>query len=94
MVEHGLPVQISSQYIFWLPEKVLFTKQGSISKRSLDLDNHIGGTIKSLQDVIFTQMEKYNANINDAFVMDMEIKKRASKNNSTGVTVHMALEEI
>ena len=83
----GRPVQMKIRYIFWVPRADLIAKSTSgISKTSLDVDN----AMKCINDVVFKRMEKFNPDINDAYVTYMGLEKRPSPKEQYGITIHLS----
>lgn len=76
---------IEIHYIFWVPEKELYTKQGNISKRSLDIDN----CVKSVNDVLFKRMSRHNSDIDDSKITRMTLEKRKAPNDLYGITISL-----
>ena len=73
---------ISVEYYFYMSD--LYTKKGSINKKSLDLDN----CLKILQDAIFDKLK-----INDAFILDQKSYKRYGNENKIIVIIRAERKE-
>lgn len=78
------------RYIFWIPQKKIMTKKGSISKTGGDAANYE----KSLTDVIFKRLKKHNSNLDDSQIVKMIIEKKISANNRYGISAHFSQMEI
>jgi len=86
----GSPIEMDLRLIFWLPHGNMITKAGAISKNSVDIDNFF----KSTTDAFFKRLEKYNKNINDAFITKMILEKKISPKNEYGITIHAKSEKL
>lgn len=75
---------ISAEYHIYTPMEILFTKEGVISSRSVDLDAH-----KCLQDTIFRFM-----GIDDKLVRDVRYHSPVSNDGKWNFVVMLNLEKI
>jgi Holliday junction resolvase RusA-like endonuclease len=80
---------ITMRLVFHMPEKQLMTKNGLISKTSLDVDN----LVKPTTDMLFRRMEQMNTYINDARIVRMVTEKKTSKVDEYGITALISYRE-
>jgi hypothetical protein len=75
---------ISAEYTIYTPSDIIFTKDGSISSRSVDLDAH-----KSLQDTIFRFI-----GLDDKLVRDVRYHSPVSHDGKWNFVIMLNLEKI
>lgn len=80
--EHFLSVTIAYE----LPMKELITKKGTISKKSIDLDN----TFKTLIDTVF---KGFN-DLDDSAICEIYAQKQPSKRNAYNISMTLEIVDI
>lgn len=75
---------ISAEYTIYTPSEIIFTKDGWISSRSVDLDAH-----KCLQDTIFRFMD-----LDDKLVRDVRYHSPVSHDSKWNFVIMLNLEKI
>lgn len=78
---------IKANYVFYVPKEKLFTKKGTVSKKSIDVDNFV----KSLTDSVFKIMGELNSDCDDSQIMEMNLKKTMSHDDKYYVRIELFL---
>lgn len=80
-------IALEARYVFYVPKKDFFTKQGNISARSIDVDNYA----KSLNDSIFEALKSVSPALDDKLIVRMTLEKVPTEHKNFKISCYLGL---